>query len=86
MSTQRATVGPWLVVGDETDDLLQAIAAELRQRGEIVRTAAGFDPERLLPARAVAVVGAAGNDTTGLDRAASRWLGDTVDVARSLGR
>jgi acyl transferase domain-containing protein/thioesterase domain-containing protein len=85
VSTKRATVGPWLVVGDETDDLLQAVAAELRQRGEIVRTAGAFDPERLLPARAVAVIGAAGNDTTGLDRAASRWLGDTVAAARSLG-
>ena len=84
-STPRATVGPWLLVGDDADPLVGAISVELRHRGEIVRTASIFDPERLGPSRAVAVIGAAGNDATGIDRAAARWLGDTVSAARTLG-
>lgn len=81
----RTAVGPWLLVGDESDALVSAISGELRHRGEIVRITRSFDAERLGPARAVVVIGAAGNDTLELDRAAARWLGDTVAAARALG-
>lgn len=85
VSVRTATVGPWLIVGDDDDPLINAISVELRHRGEIVRTASSFDAKRLGPARAVAVVGAGGIDAVELDRAGARWLRDTVDAARALG-
>ncbi len=84
VSVRTPTVGPWLLIGDD-DPLVNAISAELRHRGEIVRTASSFDAEHLGSARAVAVVGPGGVNSFEFDRDGARWLRDTVDAARALG-
>jgi acyl transferase domain-containing protein/aryl carrier-like protein len=81
------TVGPWLLVGDDGDSLVAAIADQLRRRGELVTTSMSFDASAGLgDARAVAVVGGAGRELLDIDRVSRRWLGDAVDAARELGR
>ena len=74
-------VGPWVIVGNPTDALVEELARQVVDRGAVVEVTASPHPAVLKAARSVVLVG----PTDGFDSAVERWLTVASAAARTLG-